>query len=192
MREYDFGDIYDCREAPNVKHFIVLLGTQKIENTSYILFEKVTSRVYKAFSSLSVFFEKNCHNKCKEFIHNFKKDDHIYHYGKLCNTLFLDKEVNFSFTEDSMIVIKGDPEKTEVDVFEGWIKEKMAKPKTRIANVDIYKLIAIIKNSDNISDPVGLAIRTAFNKIEKDIKNQKREKLLARKQKNILKWHQKS
>ena len=182
MRSYDFGDVYDCRKAPGLDHFIIVVGVQNIGDKTYILFEKVTSRVYKAFKKLSDFFENNCHGQCNTFKHNFKSDDHIYHYGKLCNTLFLDKDENFALTEDSMIVIKGDPHKTEVEVLENLIKAKMAVSKVRISDGDIYKLEAIIKNSGNIiSDAVALAMRQSFNRIDKEIRILKHQKTVVKK-----------
>lgn len=182
MRDYDFGDVYDCRNVPGVEHFIVIFGFQNIKGKKYIFYEKVTSRVYKAFKKLSDFFEGNCNGQCKKFKHNFKDTNPVYHYGKLCFTLFLDKDENY-LDEDSMIVVRGEPQKTEATILEQWIKEGMAISKTRISNVDIYKLIAILNNSDNISRPILDNIRTAFNKVDKMIKAQLIQKSLKKKKK---------
>lgn len=174
MKEYGFGDIYDCRDVPGVEHFIVIFGFQEIKGKKYIFYEKVTSRVYKAFKKLSDFFEGNCHGRCDKFKNSFKDTNPIYHYGKLCYTLFLEGNENF-IEEDSMIVIKGEPQKTEATILEKWIKEGIAKANVRISNVDIYKLMSILNNSDNISAPILCSIRTAFNKVDKMIKGQKKQ-----------------
>ena len=180
MIDYGFGDVYDCRNVPEVEHFIVILGFQEVKGRKFVFYEKVTSRVYKAFKKLSDFFEVNCNGQCKKFKNNFKDIKPIYHYGKLCFTLFLDKDENY-FDEDSMIVIKGEPEKTEATILEEWVKEGIAKSKTRISNVDVYKLMAILNNSDNISNPVIHNIRVAFSRVDKMIKEQMRQKALKKK-----------
>lgn len=180
MRDYGFGDVYDCRNVPEVEHFIVIFGFQEKKGKKIIFYEKVTSRIYKAFKKLSDFFEGNCNGQCKKFKHNFKDKKPVFHYGKLCFTLFLDKDENY-LDEDSMIVIKGEPERTEENIMELWIEEGLAKPKTRISNVDIYKLMAILNNSDNISSPVIHHIRIAFSRVDKMIKEQIRQKELKKK-----------
>ncbi len=182
MGDYGFGDVYDCRNVPEVEHFIVILGFQEIKGKKIIFYEKVTSRVYKAFKKLSDFFEGNCNGQCKKFKHNFKDKTPIFHYGKLCFTLFLDKDENY-LNEDSMVVIKGDPEKTDETIMEQWIKAGLAKSKTRISNVDIYKLMAILNNSDNLSSPVIHHIRLAFSGVDKMIKMQNLQKASKKKKK---------
>ncbi|MCX6762967.1 MAG: hypothetical protein NT093_04285 [Candidatus Moranbacteria bacterium] len=182
MSDYDFGDVYDCRNVPGVEHFIVIFGIQVLKGKKFILYERVTSRVYKAFKKLSDFFEGNCNGQCKKFKHNFKDTKHVYHVGKLCFTLFLDKDANY-LDEDSMMVIKGEPEKTEANILEKWVKEGMAKAKIRISDVDVYKLMAILNNSDNISRLIIDNIRASFNKVDKLIKEQKLKKQLKKKKK---------
>lgn len=182
MRDYGFGDVYDCRNVPGVEHFIIILGFQEIKGRKFVFYEMVTSRVYKAFKKLSDFFEQNCRGKCNKFKHNFKDTKPINNIGNLCSILFLDKNENF-LDEDSMIVIKGEPVRAEATVLEKWITEDMAKPKVRISNVDIYKLIAILNNSDNISAPVANNIRASFNKVDRAIKDQLAKKAL-KKRKN--------
>ena len=171
MNDYSFGDIYDCRNAMGIDHYILVLGCRKIEKKEYILYEKITSRVYKAFSKLSKFFDDNCIGRCEKFKHNFKDKSTIHHYGKLCFTLFLDKTENY-LEEDSMIVIKGEPVISEKIILNKWKKEGLSKFKDRISDVDVYKLIAIINHSDNLSVPTTENIRASFNQVNRMIKDQ--------------------
>lgn len=175
MMDYGFGDVYDCRNVPEVGHFIVIIGSRETKDKVYVFYEKVTSRIYKAFEKLSKFFEDNCNGKCNKFKHNFKDKKPVLNYGKLCFTLFLDKNENY-FDQDSMLVIKGDPNKTDAKILEKWIAEGLAKSHTRISNVDIYKLMAIINHSDNISKGVANDARTSFKEVDRLIKDQVRQK----------------
>lgn len=176
--DYSFGDIYDCRKYSGLKHFILILGTQKTDGKEIVLYEVITSRIYKAFEELCAFFEDNCHHdKCAAFKRHFKNknENTIYPSGRLCFTLFLDKDIN-SLDQDSMVIINGEPRKDEASVLDQLHKDKFITFKTRISDVDIYKLIAIINYSDNLNKFTANAIRSSIITVNEGIKKQKARK----------------
>ncbi|MDD4110589.1 MAG: hypothetical protein PHS54_03440 [Clostridia bacterium] len=164
--DYEFGDIIDCIKIKWIGHFVVVLGVTKKDE---VMFFRVTSRVYKVFQGI-VDFLNDCQNaNCALYNKNFEKEKgkKINIHGNLVDALFLDKKEVYSllFFIDSMILVNRDPEMIDKKVLDGYIREKLVIPKAKLAEVDVYKLVGIIKFSKNISDYRRKQIRAGFSKM---------------------------
>lgn len=170
--DYEFGDIFDCRKVPTVDHFIVVIGTNKNE----VMYYKIFSRTYTVFKDIVDFFNSCISKKCSTFQHKFSKEkgkEDISLYGKLSHTLFLDRETNYMMCldVDSMVIVNSEPDLIDKDALDMYVKDRIALYKVPMANIDIYKLIGIIKHSKYIGPAKGIQIRTSFNRKRKTIKN---------------------
>ena len=160
--EYEFGEIIDFRKDPKIEHFILILGAD--EKRRKILFEIITSRVYRAFTKLCYFFNTYCiEDKCKNFCHYFKDKDKINPVN-LRDVFFLDKN-NYlgSLSEDSMIVINGEPKSEDESVFAQQKKDGLIKRVNKLSKEDMIRLYAHIKTSKHISPQNLIWIGKSFN-----------------------------
>ncbi len=168
---YDFGDIIDARKAPKpLEHFLVILGeTRKNE----VMYYKVTSRVYAVFKDIISFFDDCISRKDKNFLKYFNKEKNkqsITPHGKLVDALFLDKYncYNLCFDVDSMIVLNSDPDLIDKQALEILRSDQKVCYKDKLSEIDLYKLIGIIRHSPNISPDKLTQIGTSFNKVIKE------------------------
>jgi hypothetical protein len=174
--DYEFGDIIDCRNVPGLGHFIIVVGiTRKNEVMYYI----ISSRVYTAFKSILDFFNDCIYKKCQFFFHAFskeKKKDKLSQYGKLVDAIFLDKENCYEgcLDTDSVVAINNDPELMDKNALDRNIQEKVALFRTTLAPVDMYKVLNIVRYTENISDNKGKQIISSFYKIQKKMNNWKK------------------
>lgn len=169
--DYDFGDILDARKAPNpLGHFLLVLGeTRKREEVMYYI---ITSRVYAVFKDVLSFFNDCIQRKDKNFFKYFKKEKEkelINPHGKLVDTIFLDKYncYDFCLDVDSMIVLNSDPRLIDKKALETLRNDGKVCHKNRLTEMDMYKLITIIKHSPNVSIDKCNQINANFNRIIK-------------------------
>ena len=169
--DYEFGDILDAREAPKpLEHFLVILGETKKNEVMYYI---VTSRVYAVFKDIISFFDDCISRKDKNFFKYFRKEKDkqaIISHGHLIDALFLDKHncYNLCFDVDSMIVLNSDPYLMDKEALENLRKDKKICYKDKLSEVDLYKLISMVKHSPNISSDKVNQISASFNKIIKE------------------------
>ncbi|MFA5030262.1 MAG: hypothetical protein WC495_01590 [Patescibacteria group bacterium] len=152
MATYDFGDIYDCRKAPQ-GHFILVLGKNQKDEVMYYM---ITSRVYKVFKDILLFFNDCIEKKYQRFFHHFNKEkekEYISATGNLCDAFFLDKYTNYpgQLDADSMVLLNGDPDLLDKQVFDRFRQGKIATFSTRLEKNDTEKFIKAIRLTDNIS-----------------------------------------
>jgi len=166
--DYEFGDILDARKAPGqLEHFLIILGeTRKNEVMYYI----VTSRVYAVFKDLLLYFNDCITRKDKNFFKYFSKEKDkqvITSHGNLIDALFLDKHSCYGlcFDVDSMIVLKSDPLLIDKSVLETLRTNKKVLHKDKLSDIDLYKLIGLVKHSPNISPDKANQISASFNKV---------------------------
>jgi len=178
--DYDFGDILDARNAP-VGHFIVVVGQvsrkDKItkEEKNEIMYYIITSRVYAVFKDILAFFNDCLSRKDKHFIKHFSKESKktsITPHGLLSQTLFLDKETNYNTCLDleSMVVVKSDPELMDKTALESLKSDGKVIYRNKLAKLDAFSLIQIIKYSNDVSVDRKNKIFTCFNKIKHSLK----------------------
>lgn len=176
--DYEFGEIIDFRKDPKVEHFILILGAD--ERRKKILFEVITSRVYKAFPKLCCFFNDYCIVKsCSDFKHHFKDAKEIAAGKKtkivpvnLTDVFFLDKNNSLgSLSEDSMIVIGGEPESEDESVFAQQKKDGLIKRGGKLSKNDMVRLYTHIKTSEHISPQNLIWIGKSFNILKRTSKD---------------------
>lgn len=150
---YEFGDIFDCRDYPSIKHFILVLGVNKKDE---IMYYRITSKVYKVFKNILDFFNDCIERKYRRFFNFFGKEknrEKICLTGNLCDAFFLDQNTNYCgyLDVDSMILINSEPELMERSVLDNLHKDKFAKYCARLCNDDSEKIIHYIRLSKHIS-----------------------------------------
>lgn len=168
---YEFGCIIDCRKDPNIKHFVLSFGIDRKDRVMYCV---ITSRIYRAFEKLCIFFNANCINtKCRNqhFEHEFKErskvGEKIIIPVNLSDVFFLSKKsYPLRLTDDSMIIINSDPITKDVSAFNQLKKGGFILEVDRLSVVDKRRLYAHIKTSSNISPDVLSSIGQNFNKLE--------------------------
>lgn len=164
---YEFGDVIDCVKHTEIGHYIVILGIDAKKNR--VLYERITSRVYKAFDKLCSFFNKYCiDEKCERghFKRNFKEKKCINPVD-LFSVFFLDKDIyNPKLTEDSMIVINRDPRADDIKTFNYREKSRLIEYAFSLSEEDIYRLFTHIRTSNYISGYNKKLIRKSFNLVK--------------------------
>lgn len=150
--DYDFGDIIDCRDY-SIDHFILVLG---VNRKNEVMYYQITSRTYKVFKNILLFFNDCIDEKYSRFFHFFSKEKgkgKIYQTGKLCDAFFLDENTNYSghLEVDSMILINSEPEFMDKSALDNLHKNKLAKFRTRLADDDSRKIIQLVHLSKYIS-----------------------------------------
>jgi len=166
--DYEFGDIIDFRRDPKVSHFRLIFGLD--EQNGKIIFETITSRTYRAFCKLCLFFNNYCINsKCsgKHFKHFFKENEkEKITPVSLSDVFFLDQKIySLSLTEDSMIIINRDLRTEDIEVFDELYKDKRINHVNRLSKEDMERLYSHIKTSKYVSslnlNCIGRAYRSA-------------------------------
>ena len=166
--DYEFGDILDARKAPNpLEHFLIILGETRKDEVMYYL---VTSRVYSVFKDLLLFFNDCITRKDSNFFKYFSKEKNkslIISHGNLIDALFLDKHSCYGpcFDVDSMIVLNSDPSLIDKTSLETLRKDNKVFYKDKLLDIDLHKLISIVKHSPNISPDKINQISASFNKV---------------------------
>lgn len=172
---YEFGEIFDCRKNPKLEHFIIILGANRNNEVMYF---KITSRVYTVFKDILSFFNDCINKKYNRFYYHFSKEkgkEELKSHGRLTDALFLDKNshYNMCFDVDSMIIVNSEPKLIDNKVLDEYIKNKLVLYKDSLTNIDIYKLMGIIKYSDNISADNEKQLKRNFDLKKRKIKNWK-------------------
>ena len=167
---YEFGDIVDARSAPPpLGHFIIVVGETKNE----IMYFLVTSRTYRVFPEVVNFFNDCIDTSYKRFFSFFGKEREklktgrsITIKGRLTDALFLDHKTHYAghLNEDSMIMI-GNPRKMDQSVMKRLKREDKIGSGGRLSNIDICKLITMLKQSQSISPSDDRFIRQSFNSL---------------------------
>jgi len=171
--DYEFGDILDARKAPKpLEHFLIILGeTRKSEVMYYI----ITSRVYAVFKDLLSYFNDCLSRRDKNFLKYFNKEKDktaITPHGNLIDALFLDKHNCYrpSLDVDSMIVLNSDPLLIDKGALETLRTDKKVFHRDKLSEIDLYKLISLVKHSPNISPDKTNQISASFNKVIREKK----------------------
>lgn len=170
--DYEFGSIIDCRKDPSIGHFVLSLG---VDGKGRVMYYVITSRIYRAFEKLCIFFNNNCINgKCsrKHFDHDFKEKSDSGEEKKiipvnLSDVFFLSQKVYcLHLTEDSMIIINSDPKTKDEKVFNQLKKERFALELDVLSIADKRRLYTHIKTSSNISPNTLNVIGQNFKRLK--------------------------
>ena len=169
----EIGDIVDCRTAPSLEHFIIILGTRKKRGKEEVMYYIVTSRVYAVFKDILDFFNDCIDKNYQRFFHKFSKEKgkpRITPHGKLRDAFFFDHEMDYSgcLETDSMIVMNADPYLMDREAFDELHKNKMAKYKGMLTNADLVRLVEMVKFSDNIAKESRDRICENYNAFRKN------------------------
>jgi len=173
--DYDFGDIFDAREAPGIGHFIVIVGENTKQDKTEVMYYVVTSRVYAVFTNILAYFNECLQSKDKRFLKHFSKEKgkpRISPHGKLAQAIFLDKETNYDscLDVDSMVVVNRDPQKSDKTALAKLREDKLVVCKGKLHKIDALHLREVIKNSDDVSSFIRDKILAAFNKSNSTLK----------------------
>ena len=167
--DYDFGDILDARKASKpLGHFLVILGETKKNEVMYYI---VTSRVYTVFKDLLSFFNDCIIREDKNFFKYFGKEKDkssgIISHGNLIDALFLDKHSCYGlcFDIDSMIVLNSEPLLIDKEALETLRTDQKVFHKDKLSDVDLYKLISMVKHSPHISPDKVYQTSASFNQV---------------------------
>lgn len=174
---YDFGDILDARNAPNVKHFILVVGevTKKDrftkEDVSEVMYYIITSRVYTVFKNILSYFNDCISRGDVHFLRHYSKEkakQQISAHGSLSQAVFLDKETNYKACLDveSMVVINSDPQLIDKNALNSLKTDSKILYRDKLAKLDAINLIHNIKHSKEVSPDRKTKICTCFNKIK--------------------------
>jgi len=147
-----FGDIVDYRKDPSLNHFILVLGVDNAEKR--ILYAIITSRVYRAFERLCVFFNAHClETNCYErkFHNNFKDRIEIQPVN-LSDVFFLSKNIySGTLCEDSMVILNRDPYFEDFDAFDALWKNHLINYANKLTKEDMIRLYVHIRTSPYFS-----------------------------------------
>ena len=171
--DYEFGDIIDARKT-YYKHFILIFG---LDDKDRVLFEIITSKIYRAFDVLCDFFNSYCiGNKCRGN-HFYQKFQNIQNKNKeiqavnLTDVFFLDKKDYTGYlSNDSMIIINKDPETIDLEVFNKFKREKLVHYASRLSKEDTDRLYMHFKTSKHISNCSLSIIGKSFNAHKKGLR----------------------
>jgi len=178
MMDYEFGDILDARNVPEIKHFILVVGEIDDKGKKKIMYYIISSRVYAVFSSVIEYFNDCMRRKDKEFFKFFGKEKEkaekgiaIKAKGLISQTIFLDKDTNYSSCLDteSMIVINNNPQYTDKDVIEKLKTDGKIFYKTKLTKRDAFHLFLTIRYSKDVSEFRRGEIYKSFEKIKSSL-----------------------
>lgn len=164
----EFGDIIDCRKSP-IEHMILIVGNTSTDQVMYFV---IFSRIYTVFDVMLSFLNDCISKQCQRVFYNFNKEkgkQQIAPYGRLSDAFFLDKKTHYNLTldTDSMILLNQDPPLMDKAVLSGYHKNGLASHKNKLARSDIYKLISVIKHSENIGPTMKSEIGRNYNRVLK-------------------------
>ena len=154
----EIGDIVDCRNVPEVGHFVLSLGERIKHSKSEIMYYIVTSRVYTVFPKIVEFFNDCLSKDNKRFLVYFSKEKDkkdrggISLHGRLRDAFFLDMESDYKgcLDTDSMIVVNESPKIADSETFQRWQTSGIAKYRSKLTEKDMLRFIDIIKCSTEI------------------------------------------
>jgi hypothetical protein len=171
--DYEFGDIIDAKKT-YCKHFVMIFG---LDDKERVLYEIITSKIYRAFDVLCDFFNTHCiGDKCRDshFYHKFQnrhnKDIEIQAVN-LSDVFFLDKKDYTGYLrDDSMVIINSDPKTMDLKVLNEFKRRGLVCSASRLSKEDTDRLYIHLKTSKHIS-PYNLGvIGKSFNAYKRSLR----------------------
>ncbi len=173
---YDFGDIIDARNVPDIGHFIVVVGEIKRkdkisgETVEEIMYYKITSHVYAVFKSILAYYNNCLSRKDVYFLRFYSKEKDnflITPYGLLSQAVFLDRDTYYSTCLDteSMVVINCEPKLYDKKVFKVLKKDGKIIIRNKLTKFDAINLMNAIRHSKDTSKDKRLKVGSCFSKV---------------------------